>query len=182
MFGATSCTSTQRGSELDTLYRAASCDERSCFAHEQLQWLIDGLRTSEAVFKCVVNSVPIARFEGLFEAASVDRWQGYPAQRQRLLEAIRDVRNVWFLSGDFHLGCVAHVERSGPDQRLIEVLMGPGGQLPNPIASLLDPPQYEFATSESNWVRFEADGRAQTMGVRFLNEEGRAIFERTYRG
>lgn len=151
-------------------------------SREQLQWLVDGLQTSESVFKCVVNSVPIARFEGLFEAASSDRWQGYPAQRQRLLEAIRDVPNVWFLSGDFHLGCVARVERSGPDRRLIEVLMGPGGQLPNPIASLLDPPQYEFATSESNWVRFEADPRSQTMSVRFVNEEGRAIFERRYRG
>lgn len=148
---------------------------------EQLQWLIDGLRSSEACFKCVVNSVPITRFTGLFDAAEGDRWQGYPAQRERLLEAIRDVRGVWFLSGDFHLGCVAHVERSGRDQRLLEVLMGPGGQLPNPMASLLSPPQYEFATSDSNWVRFDADARARSMGVRFFNESGARIFEREYR-
>jgi hypothetical protein len=30
-------------------------------------------------------------------------------------------------------------------------------------------------------VRFEADPRAGAMGVRFLNEEGRTIFDRTYR-
>jgi alkaline phosphatase D len=155
--------------------------EAQYLSREQLQWLIDGLRSSTAAFKCVVNSVPIARFEGLFRVAESDRWQGYPAQRQRLLEAIRDVPDVWFLSGDFHLGCVARLEPSGPDARVIEVLMGPGGQLPNPIASLLDPPQYDFATSESNWVRFDADPRARTMGVTFFNEEGRTIFERTYR-
>lgn len=148
---------------------------------EQLEWLIDGLRSSPARFKCVVNSVPIARFEGLFNAAESDRWQGYPAQRARLLESIRDVSGVWFLSGDFHLGCVAHVERSGPDRRLIEVLMGPGGQLPNPMASLLAPPQYEFATSDSNWVRFDADARSGVMGVRFFNESGSEIFVREYR-
>ncbi len=149
-------------------------------SREQEQWLLDGLRASPARFKCVVNSVPITRFGGLFSLAVQDRWEGYPAQRARVLAATRDVPNVWWLSGDFHLGSVGRVEPTGPHARTVEVLMGPGGQLPNPMASLLEPPQFEFATSECNWVRFDADARAATMRLTVINEEGLALFSRRY--
>jgi len=148
-------------------------------SNEQLQWLIDGVRSSPARFKCVLNSVPITRFGGLFALAESDRWQGYPAQRDRLLRAIEGVRGLWFLSGDFHFGSFGYIEPRGPHRRTVEVLMGPGGQLPNPIASTVEPPQFEFATSESNWVRFDADARSGTMGVTFFNESGRALWTKT---
>ncbi len=149
---------------------------------EQEQWLIEGLRSSSARFKCVVNSVPITRFGGLFALGIADRWEGYPAQRQRVLEATRGIDGLWWLSGDFHLGCVGRVEPRGPDARTREVLMGPGGQLPNPMASLLEAPQFEFATSECNWARFDADPRGGTLRVSVINEEGRTLFSRGYSG
>ncbi len=152
-------------------------------SEEQLQWLIEGLRDSQAVFKCVVNPVPITHFGGLFSLAEFDRWEGYAAQRERLLNAVQSLPNaqkIWWLSGDFHLGCVAKVQSEGPRSFMREVLMGPGGQIPNPIASVLDPPQFEFATSDCNWVRFEADPRARSMNVRFTNDDGRVLFSRTY--
>lgn len=144
---------------------------------EQRQWLVEGLRSSSARCKCVVTSVPITRFQGLFELAEADRWQGYAAQRASLLRELESVPGLVFLSGDFHLGCVGSVEPRGPHARTLEVLMGPGGQLPNPMASLLNPPQFLFATSESNWVRFDVDGQRGSMRVRFVNESGRTLFD-----
>lgn len=149
-------------------------------SEEQLHWLIDGVRNSQAVFKCIVNPVPITHFGGLFSLAEFDRWEGYAAQRERLLNALVNERNLWWLSGDFHLGSVGKVEATGPRAKMREVLMGPGGQIPNPIASVMDPPQFEFATSDCNWVRFAADPQRQTMEVTFINDVGRTLFSRVY--
>lgn len=146
----------------------------------QCDWLIEGLARSQATWKFVVNTVPITRFGGIIALAEADRWQGYPAQRERVLAACENVKNVWWLSGDFHLGCVAKVEREGPHARMREVLMGPGGQLPSPLASLLYPPQYEFATSQTNWVRFVADPHRAVLTLEMINEEGRTLFAQRY--
>ncbi|MCB9557133.1 MAG: alkaline phosphatase D family protein [Deltaproteobacteria bacterium] len=96
----------------------------------QLSWLTSALSASPCHFKVMLNSVPITRFPDFWPEQD-DRWQGYAAQRQRLLDHIADnqIRNVWWLSGDFHIGVVARVEPE-PGHRLHgmwEILAGPGG-------------------------------------------------------
>jgi len=102
----------------------------------QLNWLVAGLKDSPAHFKVVLNSVPITRMPPLW-LAQEDRWQGYPSQRDELLDFIvnEDIRNVWFLTGDFHCGFVSHVEADGPRRRIREIAVGPGANGPNPLAA-----------------------------------------------
>jgi alkaline phosphatase D len=102
---------------------------------EQMAWLKDGLKTSTATFKLIVNSVPITNFPHVFDVASNDRWEGYGAQRAELLDAIvqNGLGGVLFVSGDFHLGASAAVEPSGNWSGLREILMGPGDQSANPL-------------------------------------------------
>jgi alkaline phosphatase D len=151
---------------------------------EQMTWLKDGLKSSTATFKLIVNSVPITNFPHLFDFASIDRWEGYGAQRAELLDAIvqNGVTGVLFVSGDFHLGASAAVEGSGPWSGLREVLMGPGDQKANPLWNTLPSPQFEFTTGTSNVTLFEADPEASppTIRVTFVDGKGNTLFDKTY--
>jgi alkaline phosphatase D len=104
----------------------------------QMAWLEQALLDSPCKFKILLNSVPMARMGGFWEAANFDRWQGYEAQRQRLVDHLvnNDIRGVLFLSGDFHFGFVAKVEPTGPASRYLEVAVGPTGNGPNPLPAL----------------------------------------------
>lgn len=147
----------------------------------QMDWLKDGLARSTARFKLVANSVPIANFPFTFGAGD-DRWEGYAAARNEILDYIttRGIRGVWWLSGDFHLGCVGALEPSGPRSAMREVLAGAGGQIPNPLFLSLVAPQFDFTTGENNYVTLRADPDRDELTVRFVNGAGRVIFARAY--
>lgn len=148
----------------------------------QMDWLKAGLSASRAVFKLIVNSVPIANFPLLFDFGASDRWEGYAAQRVEILSHItrNAIEDVWWLSGDFHLGCVGRVESSGEYSRMREVLMGPGGNTGNPLYTSLLGDQWEFKTPESNYTVFRCDPAARAMTVSVVNGEGRELFSRRY--
>ena len=71
----------------------------------QMDWLKAGLSASTAMFKLIVNSVPITDFPGAFDLQANDRWEGYPTQRDEILSHIDDesISGVLWISGDFHL-------------------------------------------------------------------------------
>lgn len=89
--------------------------DAQCISRTQMDWLKAGLAASTAAFKIIANSVPIANFPGAFDLQANDRWEGYPAQRAELLDFLtgRAIRGVVFVSGDFHLATVAHLEATG---------------------------------------------------------------------
>ena len=61
---------------------------------------------SKATWKVVVNEVPIQEYYAL----PYDRWEGYAAERERLLEFLQaNVRNVVFLTTDTHANLVNEV-------------------------------------------------------------------------
>jgi alkaline phosphatase D len=150
----------------------------------QLSWLQSGLVASTATFKIIVTSVPITNMPALWDLYAVDRWEGYPAQRKKLLDHItsQNIKGVLFVSGDFHLGASAAVEPSGPGSALREVLMGPAGQSGNPLVATLPASQFEFKTGTNNYVSFVADPNASppTIQVTFIDGDAKKLFEKTY--
>ncbi|HZB23052.1 MAG TPA: alkaline phosphatase D family protein [Gaiellaceae bacterium] len=83
---------------------------------------------STATFKIVVNPTPLQQFYAL----PYDRWEGYEAERTRLVEFLRtNVRNVLLLTTDTHANLVGDVrvrtfEPPGPlDSGITEVITGP---------------------------------------------------------
>jgi len=147
----------------------------------QMDWLKDGLARSTARFKVIANSVPIADMPFTFLGGE-DRWEGYDAARDEILDHItgRGIRGVWWVSGDFHLGAVGKLEPSGARSAMRDLIVGPGGQFPNPLFLSLLPPQWDFTTGENNYVTLRADPARNELTVRFINGAGRVIFERTY--
>lgn len=150
-------------------------------SREQMDWLKAGLARSTALFKFVVNSVPITNFPSVWDAAASDRWEGYAAQRNEILDFIvsMGLRNVWWLSGDFHVGVLGKVEPSGPLSAMREVLMGPNNT-PNPLSWSLTGSQWEFVTREHNYTVFRVDPVARTLDVTYVDAMGTTMFSRRY--
>lgn len=102
---------------------------RTMTGAEQMAWLENGLTASRAQWKLVGNSVMIAPFQvpalpskmvaplaTMLDAPSTinpDQWDGYAADRSRLLDTLADncVRDTVFLTGDIHSSWANDVPR-----------------------------------------------------------------------
>lgn len=158
----------------------------------QMDWLKDGLKSSPCHFKVLLNSVPIANMPPPLWGAQGERWQGYPAAREELLGFLdsNDLKNVWFLSGDFHLGLVMRVERSGPRRRFLEIAAGPAGNI-NPLSLVLEPgqeanrkiafppDQFVFAGGGFLTTTLTFDPKADTVRVVFTDprQDGKVLYD-----
>lgn len=94
----------------------------------QLNWLMDGLKTSKALWKIVILPVEInPRYDVLMQEslklgisllieAIGDSWSGYPSERKQLLDLHTSgaVKNMVFLTGDAHMGAMAQRDASCP--------------------------------------------------------------------
>lgn len=144
---------------------------------EQMDWLKAGLSESDAVFKLIVNSVPITDMPPLF-LTTWDRWAGYAKQRDEIIDHINNgITGVVWLTGDFHFPAVTHVGKPGTaafDQW--EILMGPTAHIPNPLwlSIAADPnmkEQFPFVDGTLNFTRFHADPSTDpaTLTVEFVD-------------
>jgi alkaline phosphatase D len=67
------------------------------------------IKASTATWKVIVNEVPIQQYYAL----PYDRWEGYEAEREKLLHFLQDnVKNVVFLTTDTHANLVNEVRYS----------------------------------------------------------------------
>ena len=85
--------------------------DRTLLGAAQRDWLLDGLTRSTATWKVLGNQVMMTQLAfNPFAAGpnapftNLDAWDGYPAERERLLTTIRDggVSNVVVTTGDIH--------------------------------------------------------------------------------
>ncbi len=73
--------------------------DRTFLGRSQMARFKKDVTASKATFKVIVNEMPIQRMY----ASPYDRWEGYEAERQELLEHLQaSVENVVFLSTDVH--------------------------------------------------------------------------------
>jgi phosphodiesterase/alkaline phosphatase D-like protein len=114
---------------------------RTYLGAAQKQWLKDGLQNSGATFKFVMNGPLISSLLFL----PYDRWDGYTAERQELINFIKsnDIRNVVFLSTDIHGLIVNSQVGNGTPPVIRELVSGAIGmdpifrELPASIASFV---------------------------------------------
>jgi len=140
----------------------------------QMAFLKDRLQTSPCHFKVVMNSVPITNMPVAWDVAASDRWEGYPAERKQVLDHIdaHDIKNVWFLSGDFHVCFVSRLEPTGDQmsRRTREIAVTSGNENPIPeFLTQLDPPQFAYGVHRARGVILTFDPEADAVNVRFLD-------------
>lgn len=106
---------------------APSCPEhvaagRTLLGAEQRAWLEDGLERSGARWNVLAQQVLMARFRDIRngdEVWSMDKWDGYPLERARILEALAKsgAANPVVLTGDIHSSWVNRLLRDFDDER-----------------------------------------------------------------
>ncbi|MGE0731988.1 MAG: alkaline phosphatase [Acidimicrobiia bacterium] len=104
-------------------------DDRRMLSPEQRRELADGLRAGTGRWRLVANQVQIsplrlgylpARHRPIVRAViNPDQWDGYPAERRALLDALGDTTATLALSGDLHATFLTATE--GPRGRLLEL-------------------------------------------------------------
>src|SRR5918996_4228324 len=100
---------------------------RTYLGRRQLTRFLREVRRSDARFKVIVNELPIQQYYVL----PYDRWEGYEAERRRVLRALQSVPNVVFLTTDVHATLVNDarfqtLEPGGPrDSGILDVTVGP---------------------------------------------------------
>jgi alkaline phosphatase D len=149
----------------------------------QMDWLKAGLLDSPCVFRVILNSVPITNFPGLFDFVAADRWEGYPAARTEILSFVEDegIDGVLWVAGDFHLGSTGRLGRSGLGASQIEVLVGPGAQVPNPLlGTLRNNDQFDFVTGTSNYTALRLDPGDRSVRATFHDGGGAIVGTRSY--
>lgn len=149
---------------------------------EQLEWLKEGLASSDAVFKLILNTVPITALPGLFSSWPRDRWEGYAAQREEILRFIDEsaLTGVLWISGDLHFGSAQRVATTGLGSNQIELLVGPGAQIPNPLVTTLSAERFDFTTAESNYGILDLDPATRRVRASWHNGAGEVIASREY--
>ena len=101
---------------------------RTMLGARQYATFTRAIKASTATWKVIVNEVPIQQFYAL----PYDRWEGYSAERDKLLRFLQaNVKNVFFLATDTHANFVNEVrlrtlEPGGPvGTGIWEVVTGP---------------------------------------------------------
>jgi alkaline phosphatase D len=92
------------GRDMQPATRAAAADpRRQILGADQERWLVEEVTRTRARWKVLGQQVMVAQFRG-FGFDYLDVWDGYPAARERLFEAIRSmgVSDVVVLTGDIH--------------------------------------------------------------------------------
>lgn len=150
----------------------------------QLSWLKEALKTSPAHFKVILNSVPITEFPLPLWGATHDRWQGYAAQRSDLLGFLEaeGLDNVWFLTGDFHMGMVVRVGKEGFAHGLWEVAAGPGASGFNPLfaAAQSSPENWETVFPRNQFEHAAGNHAATTLTFDPQTDQVRVRFVHAY--
>lgn len=192
-------------------YRAANSrnlqtdgEETTFLGQDQLRWLLDGLRRSNATWKIIASDMPIGlivRDGENFEAIANDH-HGEPLGRElevaRLLKAIRDdaIHNVVWLTADVHYTAAHHYspERasfqefapfwefvSGP---LHAGTFGPGeldGTFGPQVVFQKAPPEGRANLSPAEGYQFfgqvDLDGESETLTVTLKDAAGEALYQ-----
>lgn len=156
-------------------------DAERYLSEAQFTWFTDALLASDATWKLVINSVPIAQMPDAYNIQQLlyEHWNGYPAQRAELIEHITSnaITGVLFLSGDFHHPGLYRVDAEGPGNALLDFLVGPAGSTLNALGRvIMDGEQYAWSDAARNSARFEL--RPEGLGhVVWVTDEDVAIAE-----
>ncbi len=79
---------------------------RTMLGVRQYAAFTNAIKASRATWKVVVNEVPIQQYYAL----PYDRWEGYAAERERLLRSLQaNTKNVVFLTTDTHANLINEV-------------------------------------------------------------------------
>lgn len=110
---------------------------RTIMGAEQKQWLKDRLRQSTQVWNVIAQQVIVAPIKFNRTLLNPDQWDGYPVERQEMLDVFGERRNVVVLTGDIHAAGFAVLPANAADlsgqtvgYEVVGTSISSGGDLP----------------------------------------------------
>lgn len=175
-------------------YRSRNTDPdgpaKTMLGTQQLNWLLDGMRTSNATWKVIVTSVPLSIPKGGGAAVpGYDGWAGGPdgtgfeRERQVIVDAIlaNKLRNVVFLAGDVHWVQANSYDSNGdgiPDFH--EYIAGPLSARPGRLTSPSQGLHPKNLINEEGYHNFGlVRVTPRSFEVRIIDEAGKTRFTHT---
>ncbi len=87
----------------------------------QEHWLVDALRRSQAPFNVIASQTWFAPYRynapGDVPDVNMDQWDGYPLQRQRLIDVMAGISNPVVVSGDWHSAAAMRIHKDPWDPK-----------------------------------------------------------------
>jgi ABC-type multidrug transport system ATPase subunit/phosphodiesterase/alkaline phosphatase D-like protein len=151
---------------------------------QQLQWLKDGLLNSSCVFKLIMTSLPISNLSSILgNSSNTMLWEGYPAQRDDLINYIvqNGITGVLFISGHVQFGLLTRLAQNNTfGGSLFEAVTGPSGSQINQILRLnpflnLNSDQFLNLVNTWTYTRFEADPLSHNMTIQYIDDQGTVV-------
>jgi len=92
--------------------------DRTMLGAEQYDWLVNQLRSHSPVWNIIAQQTVFTPIHFDKSVINPDQWDGYWAERQRLLETFGEdaVSNVTVLTGDIHSAGLTTLHRDGDDE------------------------------------------------------------------
>ncbi len=145
----------------------------------QEQFLLDTLKASPCVFKCIVNSAPFASLPESTPENS-DRWQQF-SQRARIKQFIDDnaITGIVSITGDIHMSYVGRLELDPVTlaDAIPEICVTSGNVWP--VISDFDAAQFPYIDARPTVPTITFDPAAAAIHVRVLYEDGSLAHETT---
>jgi alkaline phosphatase D len=91
--------------------------DRTMLGAKQEEWFAQAIGSTGAVWSALLNQVILANLQLSGAVLNYDMWDGYPAARDRLLQAVVDspVENFVVITGDIHFAAAGDLRGPGSD-------------------------------------------------------------------
>ena len=135
--------------------------EKRMLGDAQFEWLMDGLKSSQAKFKVIASGSTLQESE-------VDGWRIYTFARHRLLDAIKaeSISGVMYFAGDVHRSLVhEHHESERVGYPLIEVIS----------SGVANSKTLSFAT-----IDFDTEAKDPKVRVRIIHGDGKVHDDKSW--
>ncbi|HEY2920671.1 MAG TPA: alkaline phosphatase D family protein [Candidatus Binatia bacterium] len=141
----------------------------SMLGKTQKEWFFDSIAASQAKFKFVATTVPMA-------GGGSDRWDGYSDEREKILRHLsgKRIRGVVFLSADMHYAAITKIPRSNG---LIDITAGP---LAAPLNRITNgtAARFEYFLAENfNFAKITVDPKVEPTKalVEFIDQDNQVF-------
>lgn len=146
---------------------------------EQIQWLIEDLKSSKASFKLIAIGSQV-----LSSVADFENYANYAEERNYLLDLLakNNIKNVVFLTGDRHFSELSELKLSG-NVRVLDITASPLTSKPYSNSKEINSNRVEGTfLGEQNFAHITLTGTAKerTLGIVLIDKNGKTCWKKSY--
>jgi alkaline phosphatase D len=146
---------------------------------EQIQWLIEDLKTSKASFKLVTIGSQVLSYVSDFE-----NYANYKEEQEYLLQLIskNNIKNVVFLTGDRHFAELSQLTLAN-NIRVLDITSSPLTSKPYSNSKEINTTRVEGTfVGEQNfaYITFSGTAKERTIDINLFNKTGKSCWKKSY--